>query len=427
MQWLSPPVVSAPTYATALAFTFHSDAIEIPAPLRSVPVGRLPVSTRLAGVFQRSGIRVLGDLHGKSLAELGQQRNCGEKTLRELAAAVRLAQNGGEAVLSQVAATDAASCSFEVPATVRDLAFADLPISTRLQHLIERLNIRRLGDLHGRTGLEFLRCSNVGVRTVVEMQQLVARADDGEFCPTEVAESAVPRSLLLLIETGLEKLPGRDRDILLDRVGARGLKPITLEQLGREYRLTRERVRQVVSEMSLQLRRTWGPRIPALLEKLRERCERNAHPLSAGLLERWLGEADLGLRLGAAGHVRLIQAIDRSFPCWPNEHVGVENPEAAAIFGAAAWSLLVGQPSLGLRDLLHSMRTTKGYPYLEFSEFIRLLAQIPDIVVDLEQLDRPVARLRRPVGLASIRVPGFSRAVSRRLVPFSLPVAASAA
>jgi hypothetical protein len=415
-------------YATTPGFSFRSDVIEIPSHLRAVPSRRLPVSTRLAGLFERAGIHVLGDLHGRSLGDLARQRNCGEKTLRELSAALRLAQHGGEAVLSELAASDAASHVFSIPEPVRELALTDLPASTRLQHLIDRLNIRRLGDLHGRSAAEFLRCTNVGLGTVVEMQRLVARASEGEFRALPVSEAGVPLALLALIEAGLEKLPARDRDILLDRVGARGLKPITLEQLAREYRLTRERVRQVVGEASEHLRKTWGPRLPVLLEVMKKRCEANGHPLTVELLTRWLGGSETSLRVTLSGHLRLIRTIEREFPCWPNESWGSESAEAVASFGATLWAFLIrAREPVNMKTLFQEMRSESAYPRLGFGEFVRLLSHVSEIAIDFADPFQPTVRLRHPEGPHLHRPFPFPQSASRRLVPFSFPPTASAA
>lgn len=49
------------------------------------------------------------------------------------------------------------------------------------------------------------------------------------------------------LEQFLERLPIRSRDIIAARFGMRGSAPKTLEEIGQSYRITRERVRQVIS------------------------------------------------------------------------------------------------------------------------------------------------------------------------------------
>jgi RNA polymerase nonessential primary-like sigma factor len=57
------------------------------------------------------------------------------------------------------------------------------------------------------------------------------------------------------LNTWLDLLPARQRDILERRYGLNGCELHTLEQLARELHLTRERVRQIQLEALANLRR----------------------------------------------------------------------------------------------------------------------------------------------------------------------------
>ena len=388
------PALSPENYANALAFSLNAGSIDIPASLRDLPVEQLPVSARLSGVLERAKVRVLGDLHGRSFDEFAQQRNCGIKTLRELGATLRLARHSGAAVLSQVAASAAATCTFVIPESVRNLTFADLPSSTRLEALVRRLGMQELGDLHGRNAMELLRCNNIGVGTMVEIQRLIGRASNGEFNGIPIEPSAAPAALLWLIEAGLSSLANRDRELLLDRIGARGAGPMTLEQLGRDYRLTRERVRQIAEENLSKLKKTWGPRIPHLLDILKARCVSLLSPLSAELLEHWIKGFDARLQLGAAAHVRLIGALDRRFPCWPAGRTGIADGNDSC--GDLILSLLAVDAVVRLSDVYRRAVAQKNFRDLTFAGFLQVIARMPDVAIRFEQPDVPVLQLRRP-------------------------------
>jgi DNA-directed RNA polymerase alpha subunit len=58
--------------------------IFVPQNARGWALNQLPLSQRLVGVLLRLGYHLLGDLHGKSLAELRKQKNCGRQTIAEL-------------------------------------------------------------------------------------------------------------------------------------------------------------------------------------------------------------------------------------------------------------------------------------------------------------------------------------------------------
>ena len=57
-----------------------------------------------------------------------------------------------------------------------------------------------------------------------------------------------------LLQEVLETLSERERNILTLRFGLSGDSPLTLEQVGEQYGLTRERIRQIQEEALLRLR-----------------------------------------------------------------------------------------------------------------------------------------------------------------------------
>lgn len=58
-----------------------------------------------------------------------------------------------------------------------------------------------------------------------------------------------------LVEQHLDRLDKRERDILIYRYGLRGRKPETLELVGKRFKVTRERVRQIQNAALRKLRR----------------------------------------------------------------------------------------------------------------------------------------------------------------------------
>lgn len=58
-----------------------------------------------------------------------------------------------------------------------------------------------------------------------------------------------------LVAECVAALPKRDADVLRLRFGLHGRQPLTLEEIGKQYKLTRERIRQIESKCLRQLRR----------------------------------------------------------------------------------------------------------------------------------------------------------------------------
>lgn len=64
----------------------------------------------------------------------------------------------------------------------------------------------------------------------------------------EVGEECQARDINSLIDSWLERLPEKQREVVSRRFGLRGHEPATLEQVGAAIGLTRERIRQVQME-----------------------------------------------------------------------------------------------------------------------------------------------------------------------------------
>jgi hypothetical protein len=297
-----------------LPFHWFSRTIDIPAGLRRQPVEAWQTSARLNALLRRSGIRVLGDLHGRKALDFAWQKNCGVKTLYELDSLARRAESGsltnGNAPLLQNGA------GFAIPESVCQLQFDELPITTRLANVVRSIGAQTLGDINGRSAFELLQCKACGWRTLGEIEQLIERAISGEFDEADIDDSAAAGELLALLEQGMARLSPRERQFLLATIGEEDLPCLSFAEIGRRSALTRSRVQQLVARAVDNLRKMWGPRVPRLLEIIKRRCSSMACPLTPALLEQWIGSCSKSFRLSRKAHVRLIAALDENIPCW---------------------------------------------------------------------------------------------------------------
>ena len=315
----------------AYAFRCFPKRIDVPVALRDQPVDTCQTSARLAHVLRRSGIRVLGDLQGRKVGYFACQRNCGLNTLHELDSLVRrvqsLAENASRAengtysrrsaccAVAQRGRSSKAHAShrkagtedgFSIPESVCKLQFDELPITRRLTSVVRSIEARTLGDLNGLSACELLQCKNCYWRTVAEIEQLIERAIAGEFDVVRIEESEAAAELLTLLEQGMAKLSRRENQFVLARI--RGL---TFAEIGQRFGLTRARVHQVTAKALHVLRKTWGPRVPRLLDMVKRRLSlSNASELTPALLEQWVGKSSRCLRLSRQAHVRLIAELD---------------------------------------------------------------------------------------------------------------------
>jgi hypothetical protein len=437
----------------ALALHSFSKAIEIPARLHSQPLDAWQTSARLTTLLSRFGIRVLGDLHGRKVVDFAWEKNCGPKTLYELDLLARRARfrNGKESCSGRqrdsayashsFTATDSEgatakmqkdAASFAIPESICHLAFSELPLTTRLANVVRSMGARSLGDLNGRSAFELLQYRACGWGTISEIQQLIERAVSGEFDVAQIEEATVTAELLSLLEQGLAKLPLRDRQFVLARIGAQigsdrspgaDLLCLSYAEIGQRYGLTRARVHKVFANTLDSLRKVWGPRVPRLLKVIKWRCLSAICPLTPQLLEKWVGSPPSfssgrttrdylnGFRLSMKAHVRLIAALDKSIPCWPDTNhklrrvddpVGRFDLTLAHVVREAGGQITMAE---AYRRLSHPGR--RDYRRLTVEKFLQMLPSVECTAVEFKDPEVPIISLRPSNGGALFRdVPG---------------------
>ena len=149
-------------------------------------------------------------------------------------------------------------------------AIADKARTIRIPvHMVEKLNkvvhierqlVQRLGrEPRPDEIAEELEMTTEEVREILRMSQLPVSLEKpigeeeesslGDFVPDDTAESPYDTATLSLrredIEVALNALPERERQVIELRFGLRGEQPRTLEEVGREFGVTRERIRQI--------------------------------------------------------------------------------------------------------------------------------------------------------------------------------------
>jgi RNA polymerase primary sigma factor len=149
-------------------------------------------------------------------------------------------------------------------------AIADKARTIRIPvHMVEKLNkvvhierqlVQRLGrEPNAEEIAEELEMTTAEVREILRMSQLpvslekpIGEEEDsslGDFVEDEAAESPFDTAQLSLrredVESALAALPKRERQVIELRFGLLGGPPRTLEEVGRAFGVTRERIRQI--------------------------------------------------------------------------------------------------------------------------------------------------------------------------------------
>jgi len=290
------------------------DYISIPEHLKSTPVASLRTSVRLGHLLQYARIRCLGDLHGKRLSEFEEYRGCGEETIRELRfMIVRALHPRVEPALTtwpiRVRDYHPPAQAIEVVHAIRQLRPGELPVSVRLHGVLQELDIKSLGQLHGLPIRELRARPRCGRKTVEELIALLGRAEAGEFTfrKQEIAIKT-PAELPREIDRLISGLPELDREFLTLYFGATGRGPQTLRQIGQRHGVTRSRAGQRISRAVAWLRRQGSRRIQGLLDCVDEVCADFQVPLSTDLVSAWQERAH-PFRYRPQFYIRLIPRL----------------------------------------------------------------------------------------------------------------------
>ena len=164
-------------------------------------------------------------------------------------------------------------------------------------------SVSRLNEVLGRepTVEELARDVQLPAAAVLDAQRLLPDSvslnaplgDDGELAdliedrdaevPFERADAAVRADA---VRAALGTLSEREQRVLTMRFGLAGTAPRTLEQVGQDFRLTRERIRQIEAKALTRLRHPASP--PSLRELLEpaETLGGSAGPATAGAVAR---------------------------------------------------------------------------------------------------------------------------------------------
>jgi len=281
---------SNPLLATMLRGEIH-----IPAQHHSKAVADLDISVRLKNVLADLNIIHLGQLDALPMSKIKAQRNCGKKTIFELAAFI---DSVGSLTVYPEEGIEHSAIDFYIPESVRGRPILDLPISRRLANVLDKAGVKCLGDLHLRSAKSLSVDKGLGRTTLNELFQLVASLQRGrlEYIPQTPEQSI--RFLVNFLDTEIANLPLKWRYILLDRLS----ESVTLEAAGRKHGLSRERIRQIEGKALGCLLREGGPRLVDALQSIEEWQSQDFIVITSGLISISAGggpmlhEADVYLR-----------------------------------------------------------------------------------------------------------------------------------
>jgi len=356
-----------------------------------------PLSLRLANVLNSAGIKIAGDLHGHTFTYFVRMRNCGKKTVDELADVVRSLQAGNtEAVPSGSTARD--PNLLDVQSHLTDIPFAELPLSVRLSGALEHHGFEKLGDLHGVNTGELIKTRNCGRKCIVELRALLRRAEVGEFTTTpELDVAGALRTVVRAVDAGLERLGNRDLKIFEERLWGNSGEPRTLEDVGNQFGMTRERVRQIVKFAFQKILKGGGPVLARAIEVVACDCEKHVLPFTRALFEKQLGSETIEAKYSTGSYVHVLDYMSPSIPAWPmgSTREGCNEPLTVSILDALEHWMRESGSRPNAKEAFDCLRAQQTFRSLSCSAFLAALRVARKIVVDFPQPDEPRLRPRR--------------------------------
>ncbi len=344
-------------------------------------------------------MRLAGDLHGRSYVEFGKYRNCGRKTLAELRELVQQLQAGsGEAITFEFTAEPANPYLLLIAPEARDLKFTELPVSVRLGNVLQAFGFQTLGELDRRDERDLLGVRNCGRATIRELRELLRRGAAGDFSP----ESSGDLMTCLLqvargIDAGLQVASARNRKIFEQRLAGDEGNPRTLEDVSADFAMTRERVRQIVKKMMIQVRQAGGPPLARALETVSRECEQRVCPLTPALCSHWLGEAAASLQRDPGFYVRVLDVMAPAIPAWVpgSTREGADDLEIEAVITALEKWLRQSSSQPSASEALAFLQTQTRLKNLSAGTLLAALRRARKIIVDFPEPERATLRLRR--------------------------------
>lgn len=380
-----------------------AETIFIPQSVRELETAGLDVSIRLWNVLQKLGYRKLGDLHGESYKEIYLAKNCGRGTILELRdfIAEHLSEDDFQELANFIETHKPQSETIYIPQEARGLPLSAFPIPTRLANILNDLDFRLVGDLHNFPVKNLKTLRNCGSHTVSDLKIFVEKLQQGDFkidsSAPHIALTPQELNLAQFVEFAgsfLSSLSPRDQDILGLRLGATGEKPLTLEEVGGKYGVTRERIRQIQSQNLKRLKLRLGQAGEKLFEQVRCDCLAVVCPLTPQLLVYWTQKDLTDFNFSPSFYLRLLAELAPEIPILVEGQIiqGHPQTELASKICQTIKSILSRRyEAVPLKEMFEQLKNS--IDYLKEKEFLDALEVSNYLALAFEEPDKPAINL----------------------------------
>jgi len=156
--------------------------------------------------------------------------------------------------------------------------------TVRLLNVLKSENIIYIRDLLNYSSASLLRLPNFGKKTLVDLaKSLTSTYQEFNQSTSLLTDGVADITLFDHLTKTLSSLPETPKKIIIARLGADGNNPLTLQQLGDVYGITRERIRQIEKKYLLKIieRESWDN---VLIDKIEALLRKRTTPLYLDML-----------------------------------------------------------------------------------------------------------------------------------------------
>jgi len=293
--------------------------------------------------------------------------------------------------------------TFDIPPAFKDFPLSSFSLSVRLTNVLESLDYKKLGDLHGLSVAEFKATRHCGEKTVREMVSLIEKIREAEnvedFTGLDVIITPSDLSLTQFIDLvdkfWAEQKP-MTRDILLGRFGGKSEKTKTLEELAVERGLSRERIRQITSLALDNLQKLLGQAGEKLFEQIYQACLEAIAPLTPELILLWTGKEASDYRFPLPFYIRILAEFAPQIPILPEGSFlqgKPSEPRAYRIYRQTRMLLARRSQPMPLKEVFETLKATELLKDIEREEFLKVFRYSKDFALNFDVPDNPIIHL----------------------------------
>jgi len=351
----------------------QTNIIHIPKDSIQIQISSFPISIRLANVLRNNKYFVLGDLDNQSYDNLQKIRNCGRKTINELKSLISEINSGKEEhTNSTLIKPITPTINFKkiyIPENLHGIALSEIPFSIEIENYFKNCGFKLLGDIHEKS-YEIL--DNFSGRKISEFIAFINLCRKSEITILSYIKEVLILSFLInYIDNFLSELSLRDKTIFMKRYGGYADRQMTLEQIGIEIGVTRERIRQLSDRILRKLSYSLRHYCSELIKHMEKTLNNHICPLTFDLLSYFVKKGNIKHAYPLFFYLTLFEETIREISTWPGgQRPGKISEKSRIILSELAGLIASGRSEISFSEAFNKLKRYLPTFYFNEVEFL---------------------------------------------------------